>query len=231
MLDKNHISNIQIYTPEWDQARLGRFTSSKINALMGLKPFTDGALAYIDQKAAEFITQRNLATDDEIIEDENTVWGLQYEAEAINLFGLIKGLQYVVVQKMICDTSSRFSSTPDALWIIDTSVFQEGFYNVAPLEVKCPRKYPRFLPLYRCNTPGDLKKEDRKHYWQVLDQMDNCNSALGYYACYHPLFPSGKNIKIIEFRKIDLWDDFKLLQQRKKLALDKFNEVVSQFVT
>jgi len=59
--------------------------------------------------------------------------------------------------------------------------------------------------------------------------MDNCGSAVGYLAFYHPLFPKEANMRIIEFEKIKLWDDFKLLKERKLIAVQKFNEIITQF--
>lgn len=229
MLHKSFISNIEIYSDQWNKLRLGRLTSSKISALMGEKPFQTGAMSYIHQKAGESVTGQTLAEDEGPIEDENTVWGLQTEPEAINLFGKSRGLRYLVVQKLIFDPAGKSSSTPDALWIIDSSVIKEDCYNVATVEVKCPRKYHRFFPLYACDTPAKLKKSYSSYYWQVLDQMLSCNSSLGYFCCYHPLFPPGKNFRTIEFRKIDLWEDFKLLQQRKESAIVKLNELILEF--
>ncbi len=36
-------------------------------------------------------------------------------------------------------------------------------------------------------------------------------------------------MKIIEFDKMKLWDEFKLLQVRKRLAVEKFYEVLAKF--
>lgn len=229
MLHKSHISNVPIYTPEWDNLRLGRFTSSRIVALMGDKPLTVGAMSYIQQKAGEFITKENV--EDEVLEDENTNWGLQYENEALQVFAKFKNLEYLIVQKVIHEPGTQFSSTPDALWVIETSLIKEDCYNVANVEVKCPRKYPRFISLYNCKTPEQLKKHEPKYFWQVIDQMDNCFASVGYFVCYHPLFPPGKNMQIIEFNKIELWDEFRKLQQRKKQALDVFMQIVAEFIT
>lgn len=230
MLHKSHISNVKIYSPEWDALRLGKLTSSRISVLMGDKPFTTGAMSYIQQKAGECITGQTLAEDEGPIEDENTVWGMQMEPEALNLFGITKKIKYLVTQKVIYQPGGRTSSTPDALWIIDSSVFKEDCYNVATVEVKCPRKYHRFFPLFACNTPADLKKSYGSYFWQVIDQMSTCQASLGYFACYHPLFPPGRNMKIIEFRKIDLWEDFSKLEQRKESAVQKLIELVSDFM-
>lgn len=230
MLPKEYITNIQIYSDEWKTFRVGKFTSSKIIALVAEKGLSSGALTYIDQKVGEFITGQTLAEEDDELEDENTVWGNQYEPESLKVFAQTMKIKFLVTQKLIHKPGTRFSSTPDALHIISSSVTKEDHYNVATVEGKCPRKYPRFLELFRCKTPADLRKISKKYYFQVIDQMDNCNAPLGYFYCYHPLFPKGKNINIIQFRKIDLWDDFKMLQDRKVEALSKFNEVLAQFI-
>ena len=231
MLHKSCISNIEIYSPEWNAVRLGRLTSSRISVLMGEKALSIGAMSYIHQKAGEFITGQTLAEDEGPIEDENTVWGLQTEPEALNRFGVAKKIKYLVTQKVIFQPGGRTSSTPDALWIIDSSVLKEDCYNVATVEVKCPRKYHRFFPLYAIKTPAELKKSYSGYFWQVIDQMSTCSAAIGYFVCYHPLFPAGKNMNIIEFRKIDLWDEFALLEKRKEQAVQKLLEIVNSFAS
>jgi hypothetical protein len=230
MLKVSHISNIQIYTHEWDMARLGRFTSSRINVLMGEKNIQDsGAMTYIYHKVGDLLTKKSMATEDDIIEDENTAWGRENEPMAITKFGLKYGVKFLVTQKLILDPSTQFSSTPDAIWVHGASVIKEDEYNVSTLEVKCPRKYHKFIPLYKCKTPADLKAFNKNYYWQVIDQMYNCDSAMGYFACYHPLFPEGKNLGIIEFKKLDLWPEFKKMKERKEQAVKIFNEIKAEF--
>ena len=229
MLRMSHILDIELYTDAWKMFRVGKMTSSKAVELMAEKEFSKGALSYIDQKVGEYVTGQPAADEDEEVEDEFTVWGRLYEPEALQVFAKRMGIKYLVVQKVIHEPGTRFSSTPDALHIIASSLIKDDHYNVSTVEVKCPKKYPRFIELYRCKTPHDLKKISRKYFYQVIDQMDNCNSSLGYFSCYHPLFPKERNCNIIEFKKIDLWDDFSLLQQRKQSALRRFNEVLSEF--
>lgn len=229
MLHKSHISGVQIYTPEWDNIRLGRFTSSKISELMGEKPYQKSFMTYVHQKAGELIGGRIEEHGEDQIDDENTLWGLQYEPEALQFFGREKKIEYLVTQKVIFEPGGCTSSTPDALWILSSSIVKEDHYNVATVEVKCPRKYARFFPLYSCVTPGDLKRYMAIYYWQVLDQMLVCSAPVGYFVCYHTKFPPEKRMKVIEFRKIDLWDDFSLLEQRKDLAIKKYKEIISQF--
>jgi hypothetical protein len=195
--------------------------------LMGDKPYTIGAMSYIYQKAGESITNQVADMEDQI-EDENTTWGLMYEPEALSKFQSVMGVKYLATQKLISNEKKQFSSTPDAIWIHNECLSGEE-YNVSTAEVKCPRKYHKFFPLHACKTPQQLKDFSKHYYWQVLDQMDNCGSAVGYFVCYHPLFPPATNMRIIEFRKIDLWDDFKFLTQRKAMAVSKFNELKLEF--
>lgn len=229
MLHKSFISNIQIYTEDWHVTRLGRLTSSKIHVLMAEKSLTEGAMSYIYQKAGEAITGHNTEEDTDIVEDENTAWGVLNEPEALKKFGHYMGIKYLITQKIIFNPKGRTSSTPDALWIIDSSVLQEDCYNVATVEVKCPRKYHRFFPLFACNTPKELKAKYKPHFWQVIDQMSVCGAAIGYFVVFNPTFPAHKNMKVIEFRKIDLWDDFKKLEQRKKEAVQTLEGIITSW--
>jgi hypothetical protein len=229
MLKKSHISNIQIYTNEWDIARLGRGTSSNISHIMGEKFTTQDCVSYVYQKAGELITMKSTALEEDVIEDENTAWGRENEPAAIRRFGQIKQIEFLVTQKLIMNPDSHFSSTPDAIWIHSASVLKDDEYNVSTLEVKCPRKYPRYIPLWQCQTPEDLKKFSKKYYWQVIDQMDNCDSHIGYFACFHPLFPEATNMRIIEFRKIDMWPDFIKLKERKAMFVKYLDAIRLEF--
>jgi hypothetical protein len=229
MLHKEHISNIEIYSDEWHSFRMGKFTSSKMYTIIGEKSLTQGAMTYIYQKVGEEITGQSTADFEEQVEDENTIWGLQYELEALQKFKELKKVEFLATQKLISNPDKRFSSTPDAIWIHGVCL-NNCEYNVSTAEVKCPRKFHKFFPLYACKTPSELKSFNKNYYWQVIDQMDNCGSAVGYFICYHPLFPAATNMRIIEFRKIDLWDDFKLLAQRKKQAVEEFEKIRHEFV-
>lgn len=229
MLNKDWITDIELYSEEWERIRLGKFTSSKIHNLMSKKPLTEGSLSYINQKVGELITGQTIAGEDELVENESTAWGLINEPFALQEFGKAMNVKYLVVGKLVHEPGSRFSSTPDALWVLNSSITKENHYNVATVEAKSPHKYHTFIPIYRCKTPAALKIENRNYYWQVLDQMHNCCAAVGYFLAYHPLFPVGNNLRIIEFKKIDLWEDFSFLEQRKKQALQLFSEIYSEF--
>jgi hypothetical protein len=226
MLKKTNITKIEIFSPEWHQFRLGRITSSAVHCLMWERGNGDGAISYIYQKVGEELT--GLAAMNEIDTDA-TRWGLQYENEAIEKFGKAKGLEFIVTQKIIGDPDERFSSTPDGIWVHNEST-DANHYNVSTLEVKCPPTYNAYIGLCLCETPQDLKIENKQYYWQVIDQMLVCDALYGYFIAYHPSFSAG-NMQIIEFRKLHLMEEFKALKKKKEWALEKFNETRTKMLS
>ena len=226
MLKKSHISNIEIYSPDWHKFRLGKATSSRMASIMGLEGFGRGGETYVYQKVGEMLTGQS--NDKELEFDEDLDWGKMYEHEAIQAFAQKMGIKLLVSQKLITDPESQFSSTPDAIWVHGECKLDTTEYNVSSAEGKCPRTYHNFIPKFLCKTPADLYKVNKNDYWQTIDQMDQCGAAKGYFFCYHPYFPEGKNLNIIEFRKMELWDHFLLLSARKKEFLRRFAELYQQ---
>lgn len=224
MLHKSHITNIEVYSEEWHKHRIGKFTSSRISCLCGDDGIGKGAMTYIYQKVGETIT--GIPNDKEFVDfDEDLEWGKKYEDEAIRAFGRKMGVQFLVTQKLISDPGNQFASTPDALWVHGECILDSNEYNVSTAEGKCPRTYHNFLPMYLCDTPADVYKLKKDYFWQTIDQMHQCGAAIGYFFVYHPFFPEGSNLKIIQFRKMELWEYFKKLADRKKQAIQKFEEI------
>jgi hypothetical protein len=124
MLKKENISRVAIYSDEWQLQRRGKFTSSKIFCLMGERGLSSGAYTYIDQKLGEEMTGHCVSDEDDI-EDENTAWGNQYEPEAIKQFQIKNKVEFLVTQKLIHAPNSRYSSTPDSIWVHGLASNQE----------------------------------------------------------------------------------------------------------
>ncbi len=221
MLKKSHITQIEIYSPEWHKYRLTKFTSSKADKLVSSG---DGFYTYIYQKVGEALT--GVSNEKEVIEfNEDLEWGLKYEYDATLAFGRRMGIDFLVVQKIIGEPGGQFSSTPDAIWVHGECKIDTSEYNVSTAEGKCPRTFHWFIKFCMCKTPEDIKKVKAEYYWQVIDQMHQCGSAVGYFFVYHPFFPEGSNLHIIKFSKMELWDDFKKLVDQKKVAVQKFEEI------
>lgn len=218
MLKVENISNVRIHTDEWRMARLGRFTSSMIYTLMGEKPFTQGAMTYIYERVGEEIS--GVPAKYEISTDA-TNWGLLHEADNLKRFCAFRGIEFLVTQVLITAPGSRNGSTPDG--IVPLKKFADG-WEVETVEAKCFPSYGHYIECALCNTPQELKKVDKAIFFQVIDQMDNCDAMRGWATFMHPDFKAG-DFKAIPFRKIDLIDDFKLLKERKALANQKFDEI------
>lgn len=220
MLPKNRISGIKILTDEWRSSHLAKMTSSTIHSLMQDKLYTTGFMSYIYEKVGEELTGISANED---IDTESTRWGNYHEEEAIRKFGVLKELDFVIVQQLITVPDTRFGSTPDALIVHNESVDKTA-YNVSTVEVKCFPTYQRYISLALCKTPSEIKKVNSDLYWQVLDQMDNCDCLTGYSVAYHPSFKAG-NLIVVEFKKVELFEDCKFLKERKRLAVLKFEEI------
>lgn len=225
------------YKEEWRKARLGKFTSSKMHYLTYPTGLTEGSINYIRDKVGEELTGNPA---DREIDTEATRWGLLHEEAAIRKFGTKLGLKFVIVQQLITDPEGRFGSTPDALIILRESPDMTE-YEVEPVEAKCPPTFSAYIGLYECDTPQDVKKENRIYYWQVIDQMHQCGATRGHLVIYHPDFKAG-NHKTITFDKsmsvtdpkgkktFLVHEDLKLLIERKQMALEKFNLIRSKLM-
>lgn len=218
---------------EWFHSRIGKFTSSEIHFLVNDKWPSTGGLSYLYRKVGEVLTGKPAQNE---IDTDATRWGAIEEANAIRKFSQWKKLDFIVCQQLITEEGTQFGSTPDGIIVHKESTCQTK-YDVSTVEVKCPPTYTNYVGLALCETPQDLKAENRCYYWQVLDQMDNCDCLVGYFIAYHPDFKEG-NMRIIEFRKMQesgiekgktiaypIAKDIKFLQERKAMAVEEFKVI------
>lgn len=230
MLNKNHITDIQILSDDWFRGRLAKFTASEKHVLMGDKPDTVGAIHYIYRKVGEEIT--GTPCKDEV-DTKATEWGKKYENEGIIEVGKKMGWQFVVTQKLIVIPDTRLGCTPDFLVLLNESTDKQ-FWNVETGEIKCPPSFDNYIAFARCKTPQDVYKvpgDGKKWFWQAVDQMNNCGALKGYLGIYNPMFKeSGTHLNIVTFRKVELLKEFKLLNERNQWADDKFNEVRNEML-
>lgn len=231
MLKKAHISRIKAGGDDWYIARLAKFTSSEIHYLAKLKGIGDGGKSYIRRKVGEEITGKPAREE---IDTAAIRHGLMYEEAALRKFGIAQGLEFLVVQQLICDPDTRFGSTPDGLIVLRVS--PDGLeYEVEPVEVKCPPTYDNYIALFECETARDLKETKPEYYWQVLDQMDNCGARRAHFVIYHPEFKAGNHkTLVLDRREPEITDkgkvflvndDIKMLHRRKDEAVEEFERI------
>ncbi len=225
MLLKSSITNILIHSEDWFSGRLAKFTSSEWHFLMGAKGLGETGLKYIYRKIGEELTGIPCRKE---ISTEATEHGHQYEPENLLKFGQKMGIDFLVTQKLIVPVNGRIGSTPDAIWVLNESEDKLS-YNVCTVEAKCPPSYDNYIGLWKCKTPADVKKFEPKYYWQVLHQMMVCDCLRGYLSIYHPHFKVGQ-LNVIEFRKIDLVPEFKLMAERSKEALEIFESTRNEMM-
>lgn len=226
MLLKSKISEHQIsldpsLNEKYDAAKLGKFTSSEFHYLCGEKGIGQAGVNYIFRKVGEKMTGMKSRQDISTLATEH---GLTYEREGLIKFGQQAGLESILVQRLILDEDGYCGGTPDGLIVLGEST--DGLsLNVKSCEIKCPLSFDGYIRLWKCKTPEDLKKEAREYYFQVLHQMSLCDCLQGVFIVYHPFFKSGQ-MNVIEFRKIDLIADFKMMNERKQQAIKIFNDTI-----
>ena len=228
MLLKSKISDLQIsldpaLNEKYDAAKLGKFTSSEFHYLMGEKGIGQAGMNYIFRKAGEVMTGMKSRAD---ISTPATEHGLTYEREGLIKFGKQMGLESLLVQRLIIDEDGYCGGTPDGLIVLNESVDKLS-YNVQTVEIKCPLSFDGYIRLFKCKTPEDLKREERSYFYQCLHQMHLADCLVGWFICYHPFFKSGQ-MNIIEFRKINLVPEFKLIAERKLQAIEIFNSTIKE---
>lgn len=231
MLLKSNISKIKILSDEWFETRCGKLTSSENHFLAGDSFLTTGCLSYLYRKAGEILT--GIPAKGEAIETEAMRWGAQEEMGTLRKFCKMKGIEQIVCQMLITEKGSSFGCTPDGV-IVHCESSCGTKYEVSPVEVKNPPTYTHYVPLALCKTPQDVKEVDKKYYWQVIDQMINCDSLIGYFVVGHSLFKTG-NINIVEFRKMQkvgneypLIKDINFMKERKSMAVIKLKEITDK---
>lgn len=228
MLLKSKISEHQLsldplLNERYNAAKLGKFTSSEFHYLMAEKGLGSAGRNYIYRKVGEAMTGIKCRAD---ISTAATEHGLNYEREGLIKFGKQMGLESLLVQRLILDEDGYCGGTPDGLIVLNESTDKLS-YNVETVEIKCPLSFDGYIRLWKCKTPEDLKKEAREYYYQVLHQLYLCDCLKGWFICYHPFFKSGQ-MNIIEFRKINLIPEFKMIEQRKTEAIKIFNETIKE---
>jgi len=224
MLLKSKITQIEMLSDEWRLQRLFKFTSSKWYLLMGERGLGEQGLTYIRSKVGEFLSGVSSEVE---FENDSTRHGNLYEVEGIKEFAKLMKIEFLVLQKLIHEQGSMTSSTPDALWVRKESTDKLS-YDVSTIEIKAFQNTAH-VKMAECETPSDIKKAYAPVFWQIIHQMEECDCLTGYAVFYNPNFKVG-GLRVIEFRKAALLDEFRLLKERKKLALETFEKIKNKLL-
>lgn len=217
-ISKHQLSLDPALNEAYYQAKLGKFTASRISCCMMVKGIGEGGLTYIRSRIGEELTG---VSSDKDVSTESMEWGLKYERDALTMFGELKKLEYLLVQRLVFEEGSKFGCTPDGLWIKMESTDTLS-YEVSTVEVKCYQA-SNHIKCALCSTPEEIKEKDASAYWQTIMQMQECGALVGYLCYFHPLMKAG-GFRVIEFRKINLIKDFEFLNIRKKDILKTYEK-------
>lgn len=182
---------------QWKTERLGKFSASEIGKLMikGRSKdqyFGDGAITYIESRAAEIFNQLPATDLDGMKAIE---WGNQHEAEAAAAFAEKLGVDIEYFGK----SNPRFypydpvkqwaGGSPDG---IIPSLF-------AGFELKCPESSTQHIKFWRMKEAIDLKDEKPLYYGQCQFNMMCTELKKWYFASYdpRPLSPEVR-LKVLE---------------------------------
>jgi len=238
MLDITHISHTSVYNEDWRKARLGKITASMFGCIIG-KDIEKGiinqtGITYLEGLAGEIITQR--PAQEEFFTNA-TNHGNAYEPEAIEYFANQLGMfplrnsergdshRLIIHDEYSgCTPDALLSKESDVNKLFDTS---GNFIKVTPLETKCPPVHHRYIKLFKCKTPHDLKIVEPKYYWQVITQMVFCGSINAYFGAYNPFFTVKG--RLIEFKQLELMQDIKLFHNALSLATEELKRNIKLF--
>lgn len=149
---------------EWFDVRLGRFTASQIDNLLGIKGLGLTGESYIFEKAAESVFG---ADEDEGFTSFDMQRGTELEPIAFRKFKELKELDFIDVQEtsFFC-LGDHAGASPDGL-----------VGNDAILEIKCPRPL-KFFKLVKDN------QIDKVYLSQMQMQMLCTNSQRAHFFNY-----------------------------------------------
>ena len=158
--------NIPAESP-WEIQRLGKFTSSKIDALFteprsvkakAAGELSESAKTYIKSRAAEIITGTTRQVSNWAME-----WGNTYEPIAAEKLALrFPGLEYLGKENPRFFRFSDFSGgSPDG-WHVEMKLVAE---------IKCPEDPANHVEYCLMQTGNDLKESERDYYHQIQMNM------------------------------------------------------------
>lgn len=237
MLLKSRISNVDAHDLErWRQTRLSKITSSNAWKLAQPEGFGKEGLKYIRSRVFESLS--GVPAESEIT-NEYTASGLVNEGVALRKYAQKVGAEFVISQKIIFGDHEMYSSTPDGLWIKSES--EDGLsYNGEGWQVKCYAP-DHHMECLMAETAEDLRKIDRKTYFQVLDEMSNVDFLTWKVIYYNPDLPEDwGGLHVITIQKMykdkvnncfPIVDDINFLKNRKEMAVKEFYRIKCRLCT
>lgn len=169
---------------EWKSERLGKFSASEIGKLMVKgrskdEYFGDGAITYIESRAAEIFNQEPVRD----LEGMKAIeWGNQHEGAAAALFAERMQLEIEYYGK---SNPKFYPYEPVKQWAGGSP---DGIIpkEKAGLELKCPENSTHHIKFWRMKSGADLKEVNKIYYGQVQFNMMCTGYKKWYFVSYDP---------------------------------------------
>lgn len=170
---------------EWQAERLGKFTSSRIGALMTSgrrkdKFFGDTAENYIYEKVAELMTGVPHYTP----ETRAMEWGNEHEAEAIEKYNEVAEVKADAMGKTFIKFNDMCGGSPDG-FVGDNAI----------IEIKCPYNSAKHIKTF---ITGEI---DKNYLYQCQGNMLFSGRDWCDFVSYDPRMPESMRLKIIRIEK------------------------------
>jgi hypothetical protein len=211
---------------QWKGERLGKFTASEIGKLMVKgrskdQYFGEGAMTYIESRAAEILTQEP-ATD---LEGMKAIeWGNTHEPAAAELFSEFMKGNFTYYGK---NNNKFFPYEPVKLWAGGSP---DGLVpHEAVSEFKCPESSTQHIKHCRLKVGADLKDIKPLYYAQVQFNMMSTGLHHGYFVSYDPRqLERNLRMRVLEvpFDKSYCTE----LDERLKRAVDELRKILFEDV-
>jgi hypothetical protein len=188
------IDNPEQRSLDWFRKRLGNFTGSRVGDLMtkGKKkdePFSQTALGYIAEVAAERLLSDDVVNDDDLMQEyiyqtsfvTNAMrWGIEQEESARELYQQQTGRHIIEVSSCAHKEIANFASSPDGFFY-DENVPEKGC-----LEIKCPnlKTFVNYVANIKDNE--SLALVEPKYYWQCMAHMACVGADWCDFIAYNP---------------------------------------------
>lgn len=208
------MEKIEAHSPEWYQARVGRFTASRLWELICKPKDAKDYRPYVYEKAAEKDTGKSEESD---FVSDDMAHGVENEPMAVNWYAKLSGNTIEETSEFVVHPVLNFGATSD-----------RNAYNKAGekivLEVKCPKSKTHIKHcLYK--DVAAFKQKNPKYYWQIVGGA-LCNDATkGAFVSYDDRVNLNHGLFVIEF---DIpAEDFEIAQKAIMQAENDVNEILS----
>ena len=183
---------------EWFSARLGKITASRLGDLMKVTKY--GESTYKTRLRMELAIERITGKPaSNVVMNKAMYDGVEREPDARTLFEAVTGKEVALCGSFDHPTVVNTAASPDGLLRGENAI----------LEIKCPTHVTHAKNLMAETMPSN-------YVYQVQWQIACTESTHGYFASYHPDFPTELRLKWVKVERDDE-------------VISKITEAVKQF--